>query len=209
LNETIARDANKEDGCPGRFWEGRFKSQALVDQGALLACMAYVDLNPIRAGQAETPEESLFTSIHERIQAYLRETADSGETVSATLPDDETGEAAPTTMTLMPLRGEREGSFSKEEPVLPMSFEEYLGLLDWSGRAIVEGKSGHIPESLDHILRRINLSTEGWLPTIQRFQRDFGRAAGNLKGLQQIEQVWGAKGLKGKHKAKELYQHAA
>ena len=67
LNQDIARRANREDQCTGRFWEGRFKSQRLIDEGAVIACMAYVELNPVRAGIAVRPELSEFTSIYDRI----------------------------------------------------------------------------------------------------------------------------------------------
>ena len=76
LNEHIARQANAEDGVTGRFWEGRFKSQALLDEAALLAVMAYVDLNPIRAGIADTPEQAEHTAIHARIQTLREETGE-------------------------------------------------------------------------------------------------------------------------------------
>lgn len=69
LAEPIARIANKQDECTGRFWEGRFKAQRIVDDAGLLACAMYVDLNPVRAAMASSPEESVHTSVYDRIEA--------------------------------------------------------------------------------------------------------------------------------------------
>ena len=67
FSQKIAQRANKEDQCTGHFWEGRFKSQALLDEAAIIACAAYVDLNPIRAAMAQTPETSDYTGVKDRI----------------------------------------------------------------------------------------------------------------------------------------------
>lgn len=67
MNERIARMANEEENCKGCFWEGRFNSQALLDGAALLSCMVYVDLNPVRAELAETSADSDFTAIQQRL----------------------------------------------------------------------------------------------------------------------------------------------
>jgi hypothetical protein len=68
LNQDIAFRTNAEDKCKGNFFESRFKSHALLDERALLACMAYVDLNPVRAAMARSPEASDYTSIQLRIK---------------------------------------------------------------------------------------------------------------------------------------------
>lgn len=113
LNEFIARKANFEDKCKGRFWEGRFKSQALLDEQALLTCMTYVELNPIRAMRADTPETSAFTSIKQRIDESAED-----EVVSEPV-------------NFKPLRLK---AFMADEEVLksqiPYRFSEYLSLVD-------------------------------------------------------------------------------
>ncbi|MFT7305760.1 MAG: hypothetical protein ACI9P7_001023 [Candidatus Azotimanducaceae bacterium] len=49
LKQPVAHRANQEDHRAGHFFEGRFYSGALLDESAVIAAMAYVDLNPVRA----------------------------------------------------------------------------------------------------------------------------------------------------------------
>ena len=123
LNEYIAREANKEDGCTGRFWEGRFKSQALLDESAVLACMAYVDLNPIRAKMEKTPETSAHTSIKKRTQAVKNK------------------QQQP--KTLMPFVGNPRQNMPKG---IAYSLKDYCELVDTTGRCIREDKAGYIED---------------------------------------------------------------
>src|SRR5882757_7690522 len=125
----------------GRFWQGRYQSQALLDEAGLLTAMAYVDLNPIRAGMASTPEESEFTSIYARIQAMKRAEAPASESTSAV-------------EVKVPLLIFREEA---SEPAIPFSLREYLELVDWSGRAIRSDKRGAIEGQLPGILQRMNI----------------------------------------------------
>ncbi|MGL4714741.1 MAG: transposase, partial [Aeromonas sp.] len=153
LNESMARQANQEDGCKGHFWEGRFKSQALLTESALLACMTYVDLNPIRAALADRPEQSDYTSIKQRL---------ADEQPAASLPPLLLPFASP---------GKPEG--------LPCAFSDYLMLVDWTGRAIRSDKQGYIPEALGPILQRLGLDNVQWFRQVTVFRRQGIRVVGD------------------------------
>ena len=172
-SEVIARMANAEDECTGRFWEGRFKATVLPDEAAIAACMAYVDLNPIRAGLAATPEKSDFTSAQERI-ADLK-AADEVSTSDAKDARIEHGRNAGwlAPVELEPkrkkVREKRSTRRASNKGCVFMSLAEYLQLLDWTGRQLKPGKCGAIPRNAPPILDRLNLSAELWLHAVEHF----------------------------------------
>jgi len=217
LAEPIARRGNKDDKVTGRFWEGRFRAQLLLDEMALTACMAYVDLNPIRAGIAATPETSDFTSVKDRIADAF------GECSAGSAPcSDNAGEAPASGLSaiLSPESGEkgldrnardvriehgekagwlapialepprkkvREKSTTRRasnKGCLPMTLEQYLSLLDWTGRQIRRDKVGAIPNDCAPILERLECNAETWLDFVRNFRKRFRGEAGLLRNRQ-------------------------
>ena len=191
LAEPIARRGNKDDNVTGRFWEGRFKAQPLLDETAITACMAYVDMNPIRTGIAKTPEQSDFTSVKERID----DRATAAEVATADARDVRI-EHGPKAGWLAPIALDPPRKRVREKPnarrasnkgCLSMTLDEYLELLDWTGRQLKSGKPGSIPASALPILERLEVSPETWLDLIKNFRQRFRSEAGLPKTRQSFQ----------------------
>ncbi|GAB4405658.1 MAG: hypothetical protein OHK0048_25540 [Rhodoferax sp.] len=237
LNETIARQANAEDGCTGHFWEGRFKSQALLDEQALLAAMAYVDLNPIRAGMAQSLPESAHTSIKARLdelEGLPFVPVDAPETqargVDPTAPtQDAVGmgsenidkNSSQRLSELPKLLSEKELSALPEAPLMPFDptaefaqavpfgLAEYIELVDTMGRAVHPAKRGSIAPSTPPILTRLGLDAERFIAAADHFFKDFASAVGTPAKLIEIASARQQRALRGLAAAKKVFGPAA
>jgi hypothetical protein len=182
IAEPIARRANREDQVIGRFWQGRFKAVKLCDEAAILACSVYVDLNPIRAGLALTPESSDFTSAQRRIESLRPLTGAAAEwhaPSDAMRPDAWLAPIALEEASTPPgPQPSRSGVRASDKGFLPLSTADYLQLVDWTGRQIVRGRGGQIPADLPPLLSRVGIAEDDWLPLVTRFGRLFHRVAG-------------------------------
>lgn len=174
LNEPIARQANREDDCTGHFWEGRFKSQALLDEQALIACMAYVDLNPVRANLAKHPEEAPYTSIRLRLQALKK-----GTELRSLLPF--TGQVTPS-----------------DRPCLPLYLADYINLLDTSLNKALSRLDTDSQFNQSAVLTALELDESSWLTLSHHFEAVYGVAAGHYQVLQQFKHHTHRKRIRGK-----------
>jgi hypothetical protein len=194
ISEPIAKRANREDEVTGHFWEARFKAQPLLDETAIAACMTYVDLNPIRAAAAQTPEASEFTSLHDRIldrQAIV-------ESAPSTVVPDVQVTRGPKAGWLAPIALTPELEQPINDPArrrltnrgcLFMSLDQYLQLVDWTGRQLRGDKPGQIPPQLDPILTRLDCSFETWMDFVRNFRRRFPTEAGRPETLQSVARL--------------------
>ncbi|MFT4563413.1 MAG: hypothetical protein ACI9BW_003167 [Gammaproteobacteria bacterium] len=186
INEHIARRANAEDGCTGRFWEGRFKSQALLDEPALLTAMAYVDLNPIRAKMAKDLAYSHKTSVQQRLGEVTKQ--DTGVTV--------------------PLR-QFVGTTEKEIKGIPHNLQDYLRLVDWTGRCVRQGKRGAVDEDSPLILIQLGIAVDEWLPTVTQMQARYELVMGSPERMKAHAESRGGHFYRGYRHALNFYRRLA
>ena len=162
LNEGIARSANREDDCTGRFWEGRFSSSKPMESlEALYACMAYVDLNPLRAGAtSRVAEEGEHTALRRRIEEALREKGKHGEALAP-----------------MRIDADSRRIFTAGDTRLALTLRDYLEHVEWTagrGNGLVgdqvEPRAGAPPSLAD---------PKAFLAALSKFHRRWGRRLGH------------------------------
>jgi hypothetical protein len=182
LNEPIARQANREDGCKGKFWEGRFKCQALLEEHAVLSCMAYVDLNPARAAMCDTLEDSDHTSIQRR----LRER----DSLSAKIKPGRSLLDRP----LKPVAG------LDADTLLDMTESSYIELVQWTGEQARSDKRGKLKPPTEGkraapaAIWRVASHPKEWIRQVQGTESLFYRAIGSAESLmikaEELGQAW-------------------
>jgi REP element-mobilizing transposase RayT len=209
LNEYISRRANAEDNVKGHFWESRYKCQALLDEKAILAAMAYTDLNPVRAAMTEEIEQSDHTSAQQRVHelkdigtqkhrsATQQQSSSEGSKITAsTKPAPQ----AP----LLPF-----DPVEASKASIPFAFKDYLELLETTGRAVHPKKRGYIPDKIPPILSRLGISLEAFIKHSDHFMERFGNHVGEPATMRELAAKRNARYLRGLAKARELFERAA
>jgi len=188
LCENVARRANKQDGVTGKFFEQRYKLRDLADEAAILVCGMYVDLNQIHAGEALTPEQSRHTSAYDRIQGRKTLAAAAQKQLEGsiikrdrwlcelTLDEGAQADVSQDVCSETPWRASDKG-------LLPISLDDYLKLLDWTGRQVRQDKKGSIPSELAPILQRLQINADNWLETVSEFDSRFTHVVGRVESM--------------------------
>jgi hypothetical protein len=164
--------------------------------------MAYVDLNPVRAAIAQTPEESAHTSVQERIKQLKSD------------PHPAKSQMDP------PAESEENPSELKDIPVAPLlpfdpalqlcsgvpfALDDYLELVDTVGRSVHPSKSGYIPEQTPAILVRLGIDVEKFITHSDHFIERFGNHVGTPARLIQLAAARHARYLRGMSRSRELF----
>jgi hypothetical protein len=174
LCQHIAVRANNEDQEVGKFWQSRFRAVRLLDEAALLACAAYVDLNPIRAQQ--TKNQKAVVAAGSRSGSPAKAVA-----LPAIKPADRF--LSPITINersdakLGP-HVSQSGHRCSDKGFLAMSVLDYVSLLDWTARQIARGKRGATSKDVPAVFQRLGFEPTTWCKLVEEFGQMFRTVAG-------------------------------
>jgi REP element-mobilizing transposase RayT len=175
LKEPLSRMCNRADGVKGTFWEARYKSIAILDEEALLATCAYIDLNPVAAGIAAEPETSRHTSLKQRVE-HARDCGKLEALRAARYGSVASSKAAgdfESKHWLIPLEDRRQQSAAKQNKnvregmVGGFSLGSYLLLVDYTSRLFRNGKA-RINDGIKDVLQRLGTRIEFWNDRIKK-----------------------------------------
>jgi hypothetical protein len=172
LKEPLSRLANRQDKVRGAFFEERYKSIAVLDEEALLATCAYIDLNPVAAGIAQVPETSPHTSVTTRVEHVKAQgrTVDLKAAEQGSIAGSAASAGLEETIWLCPIEDRRRVDSSREGMLEGLSLGSYLLVVDYTGRLFREGKVV-ISAEVVGILHRVGISLEEWHARLERLKR--------------------------------------
>lgn len=181
LNQYIAKQANKEDDCTGHFWEGRFKSQALLGISAVISCMVYVDLNPFRAGVVTRPEYAKHTSLYKRVKALKRRIQP---------------------RFLMPFS---ESQLNSEHKSIPYSLEDYLRLVENTAALSCKSSDAYLSKKAENSIQNLGFCPSYWETFMTKYEELFPVALGSSEHIERFKQATGRTRMKAGQNSLKLY----
>lgn len=202
LCQHVGRRCNAEDGETGRFFGERYKSNRLLDEAAVLACMAYVDLNPLRAGMSDRLDGYDEVSINERLR-QLDETLAGLALWLAPLGLSTEVDQQPVKVANDAARSDALPQPAERLGCLPINLEQYVELLNWlavRSRPELDGKLKSSAAGAQ-ALERLGLNPMEFADCIAHFERRFFTAAGCPASLAREAKRRGRRWLKapGRH----------
>jgi hypothetical protein len=206
LSENIARRANAEDDCRGRFWESRFKCRECTSQNGILVCGLYVDLNLMKAGEATSLETARYSSLFQRMQAQrqpesARRRADGwlGElTLRAETREDATLG-----------RSSRTGRRASDLGLIPISLEDYIKLARWTVQAWRSGQPKTIPADLEAVLEGLDIRADAWQQSLEDYEQEFCHAVGPPSALAEVAARMEGHHIKGMAASRRLFRESS
>ncbi|MEE4245986.1 MAG: hypothetical protein V2I33_11270 [Kangiellaceae bacterium] len=157
----------------------------MLDEAAVISCMAYVDLNPVRAAITQKLEESKYTSIKQQID----------ESSSAESLSNAIGNVFNTAK-----------QSNQHAPLSTITLSEYLQLTEWAGQAIFHPDKASIPKNITPILERLNMQSNHWLNQVRHLGENYTTAIGSIKRLRERAEQVSKRCIRGISQSKLLYR---